>query len=148
MPPAQAFPGKHPPRAQAHAVPRAHRTTGHLLFCALDAWDEVGYGKRWSHIWAPPRASWRSPSWEDTGPGIPPALGQRIFEPYVRGPNTGTPGIGLGLATVKRLVESHGGTLGVRAGPTGGALFWFELDEALPAEARQPQGHSSALRRA
>src|SRR5205807_6022914 len=53
---------------------------------------------------------------EDTGPGIPPALGQRIFEPYFRGPNTGAPGIGLGLATVKRLVEAHGRTLWVRAG--------------------------------
>src|SRR3989441_635962 len=85
---------------------------------------------------------------EDTGPGIPPALGQRIFEPYFRGPNTGAPGIGLGLATVKRLVESHGGTLGVRAGANGGALFWFELDEALPAEPRQQHGQPSALRSA
>jgi len=68
---------------------------------------------------------------EDTGPGIPAELGTRIFEPYIRGPNTGAPGIGLGLATVKRLVESHGGSLGVRAGSRGGALFWFELDEAL-----------------
>jgi signal transduction histidine kinase len=85
---------------------------------------------------------------EDTGPGIPPELGQRIFEPYFRGPNTGAPGIGLGLATVKRLVESHGGTLGVRASPNGGALFWFELDEALPSEPRQPQGHPSTLRSA
>src|SRR5438105_3351013 len=58
---------------------------------------------------------------EDTGPGIPASLGARIFEPYVRGPNTGAPGIGLGLATVKRLVESHGGSLGVRAGARGGA---------------------------
>jgi len=71
---------------------------------------------------------------EDTGPGIPAALGMRIFEPYIRGPNTGAPGIGLGLATVKRLVESHGGSLGVRAGARGGALFWFELDEAATAE--------------
>ena len=85
---------------------------------------------------------------EDTGPGIPPALGERIFEPYVRGPNTGAPGIGLGLATVKRLVESHGGSLGVRTGANGGALFWLELDEALPAEPRQPQGQPSALRSA
>ena len=85
---------------------------------------------------------------EDTGPGIPPALGERIFEPYVRGPNTGAPGIGLGLATVKRLVVSHGGSLGVRTGVNGGALFWFELDEALPAEPRQPQGQRSALRSA
>jgi hypothetical protein len=41
---------------------------------------------------------------------------------------------------VKRLVESHRGTLGVRAGARGGALFWFELDEASPAdEASQPE---------
>jgi signal transduction histidine kinase len=71
---------------------------------------------------------------EDTGPGVPTSLGMRIFEPYIRGPNTGAPGIGLGLATVKRLVESHGGSLGVRAGSRGGALFWFELDEAPPVE--------------
>jgi len=82
---------------------------------------------------------------EDTGPGIPASLGTRIFEPYVRGPNTGAPGIGLGLATVKRLVESHGGTLGVRAGSRNGALFWFELDEAAPSE---PAHHSSHLRSA
>ena len=75
---------------------------------------------------------------EDTGPGIPASLGARIFEPYVRGPNTGAPGIGLGLATVKRLVEAHGGSLGVRAGVRGGALFWFELDEAPPAESMRP----------
>ena len=38
------------------------------------------------------------------------------------------------IATVKRLVESHGGSLGVGAGTRGGALFWFELDEAAPSE--------------
>ena len=79
---------------------------------------------------------------EDTGPGIPAALGQRIFEPYIRGPNTGAPGIGLGLATVKRLVESHGGSLGVRNGARGGALFWFELDEASPSEPGHRDGVS------
>src|SRR5438105_2911552 len=77
---------------------------------------------------------------EDTGPGIPAQLGTRIFEPYIRGPDTGAPGLGLGLATVKRLVESHRGSLGVRAGARGGALFWFELDEASAADdASQPE---------
>ena len=76
---------------------------------------------------------------EDSGPGIPPSLGSRIFEPYVRGPNTGAPGIGLGLATVKRLVESHGGTLGVHRGPRGGEVFWFELDEASAPVPREPE---------
>ena len=65
---------------------------------------------------------------EDSGPGIPSALGDRIFEPHVRDGRTATkPGIGLGLATVKRLVVAHGGTLGARRGALGGALFWFEL---------------------
>ena len=66
---------------------------------------------------------------EDTGPGIPPSLTERVFEPYVRGPNNNAPGIGLGLATVKRLAESHGGAVGVRTAATGGALFWFDLAE-------------------
>jgi signal transduction histidine kinase len=71
---------------------------------------------------------------EDTGPGIPQHLTRRVFEPYVRGPNVAAPGIGLGLATVKRLVESHGGAVGLRSPAKGGALFWFELDESFPPE--------------
>jgi signal transduction histidine kinase len=71
---------------------------------------------------------------EDTGPGIPPSLGDKIFQPYVRGPRTGKPGIGLGLATVKRLVEAHGGSVGVHPAPGGGSVFWFDLPLAeLPA---------------
>ncbi len=71
---------------------------------------------------------------EDTGPGIPPALVEGLFQPYVRGPITGKPGIGLGLATVKRLVDSHGGKVAVRPAPGGGSVFWFEL---CAAEASQ-----------
>jgi signal transduction histidine kinase len=71
---------------------------------------------------------------EDTGPGIPQHLTRRVFEPYVRGPNVAAPGIGLGLATVKRLVESHGGAVGLRTPVKGGCLFWFELDESFPPE--------------
>jgi signal transduction histidine kinase len=65
----------------------------------------------------------------DSGPGVPEDLGDRIFEPYVRGKETAAKqsGIGLGLATVKRLVVAHGGAVGVRRSPLGGALFWFEL---------------------
>jgi signal transduction histidine kinase len=65
---------------------------------------------------------------EDTGPGVPPEDRQRIFEPYVRATEKGT-GLGLGLATVKRLAESHGGHVGVGspAGGAHGALFWVTL---------------------
>lgn len=62
----------------------------------------------------------------DTGAGVPDDAKRRIFEPYVR-MSPDRPGLGLGLATVKRLVESHGGTVGVQSSPRGGSAFWFEL---------------------
>ena len=67
----------------------------------------------------------------DTGPGVPPEDRVRIFEPYVQtgGPG-GSSGLGLGLAICKRLVEAHGGTLGVGDRPGGGARFFFTLPVA------------------
>jgi signal transduction histidine kinase len=66
----------------------------------------------------------------DTGPGVPAGFAETIFEPYKRAPGTTQPGLGLGLATVKRLVLGHGGAVGVRNASTGGAIFWFELPRA------------------
>jgi signal transduction histidine kinase len=71
---------------------------------------------------------------EDTGPGIPAHLTRTVFQPYIRGPNIGVPGIGLGLATVKRLVESHDGVVGLKPASKGGCIFWFELQESFPPE--------------
>ena len=73
---------------------------------------------------------------EDSGPGIPVELGDRIFDPYVRDARASAtrPGIGLGLATVKRLVTAHGGILGAGRSALGGALFWFELPRAAASE--------------
>jgi signal transduction histidine kinase len=64
---------------------------------------------------------------EDSGPGIAEEDTLVIFEPYVRRTATGAGGLGLGLATVKRLVEAHGGKVGVESHPGRGALFWFTL---------------------
>jgi signal transduction histidine kinase len=80
---------------------------------------------------------------EDTGPGIPPELGEKIFLPYVRAANARQPGFGLGLATVKRLVEAHGGALGFESSTGKGSLFWFELKRA-PAAAPAPAGAAAA----
>jgi signal transduction histidine kinase len=67
---------------------------------------------------------------EDTGPGLPPSLEEAVFEPYVRGAGADRPGIGLGLATVKRIARAHGGHVGVRSQPGRGSCFWFELPRA------------------
>jgi signal transduction histidine kinase len=68
---------------------------------------------------------------EDTGPGIPPESREVVFEPHVRLEGVANPGLGLGLATVKRLVVAHGGHVGVRERANGrGSVFWFELPRA------------------
>jgi signal transduction histidine kinase len=68
---------------------------------------------------------------EDTGPGIPSELGDTVFEPFVRAAAPGRPGLGLGLATVKRLVVRHGGRVGYRSTPGRGSRFWVELPRAM-----------------
>jgi signal transduction histidine kinase len=69
---------------------------------------------------------------EDDGPGLPPDVARHVFEPYVRARSSSSaPGIGLGLATVKRLVEAHGGRAGVESSLGSGCTFWFELPKAV-----------------
>ncbi|MBI3723608.1 hypothetical protein HY251_06600 [bacterium] len=65
----------------------------------------------------------------DTGPGISPELVPRLFKPFERG-STRPDGQGLGLATVKRLVEGHGGSISVRSSPGNGSTFRVELPAA------------------
>jgi signal transduction histidine kinase len=69
---------------------------------------------------------------EDTGPGLTRGLEEHVFEPYVRGADNPKPGLGLGLATVQRFVQSHGGHVGVDSS-VGGCTFWFELPRSPPS---------------
>ena len=64
---------------------------------------------------------------EDNGPGIPPEVVERIFNPFFTTRATGT---GLGLAIVHRIVDAHGGHLDVRAARTGGACIELCLPHA------------------
>jgi signal transduction histidine kinase len=66
----------------------------------------------------------------DSGPGMPPDLLPLAFDPYVRGSGSRAPGRGLGLATVRRLVEGHDGRYGVHSELGAGSTFWFELPAA------------------
>ncbi|MBR7962744.1 HAMP domain-containing histidine kinase [Burkholderia vietnamiensis] len=59
----------------------------------------------------------------DTGPGVPDAQRERIFEPFVTGRADGT---GLGLAVVREVAAAHGGRAWLDATP-GGASFVIEI---------------------
>jgi PAS domain S-box-containing protein len=66
----------------------------------------------------------------DYGRGIDPEHAETIFEPFRRGADSETPGSGLGLTTCRRIVERHGGTIGVDSRPGEGSEFWFTLPKA------------------
>ena len=64
----------------------------------------------------------------DTGPGITPSETPYIFDKYRRASSAiGHDGNGLGLYVSKRIVEAHGGTIGVESVPGVGSCFFFEL---------------------
>jgi signal transduction histidine kinase len=63
---------------------------------------------------------------EDDGPGISPAVRDRLFEPFVTTKQVGE-GTGLGLAVCRGLVESAGGEIGVDASHEAGARFYVVL---------------------
>lgn len=56
---------------------------------------------------------------EDTGPGIPPADRERVFERFYRVLETGSEGCGLGLAIVREIAQSHNAEIALDSGPNG-----------------------------
>lgn len=70
----------------------------------------------------------------DDGPGLPPGMEGRIFEKFMRGEKeSAKPGIGLGLAICRAIVQAHGGRIHATHGPDGhGARFFFTLPIETP----------------
>jgi PAS domain S-box-containing protein len=63
---------------------------------------------------------------QDQGPGIPPEDLPHLFEFFFRGAKVSDEGgFGLGLATVKRIIDAHGGRIWVDSRPGQGATFFF-----------------------
>ncbi|MBI0327755.1 sensor histidine kinase [Burkholderia plantarii] len=104
---------------------------------------------------------------DDHGPGLRAGMEARIFDKFTRGEKeSATPGIGLGLAICRAIVDAHGGRIGARnrLAPDGsvlGARFWFtlpvdapppvpevdEADEVEPAGSASDEGQAADLGR-
>ncbi|HLX03148.1 MAG TPA: ATP-binding protein, partial [Trinickia sp.] len=82
---------------------------------------------------------------DDYGPGLPHGMEARVFEKFTRGEKeSAKPGIGLGLAICRAIVDAHGGTIGAfnrvaGDGSIAGARFWF----TLPVETPPPEPDAS-----
>jgi signal transduction histidine kinase len=75
----------------------------------------------------PPRDGWAGFVVRDDGAGVPEALRDRIFQPFVTARDGG---VGLGLTFVKRVVHEHQGRIRLEPGSGGGACFRVELPVA------------------
>ena len=65
----------------------------------------------------------------DNGPGVPPKMSEKIFEPFFSNREDGT---GLGLSISRKIAESYGGTVRLIEGETGACFELFlpdKLDE-------------------
>ena len=79
------------------------------------------------------RGAWIDVSVSDDGPGLRPGSEEAVFEKFTRGEReSALPGVGLGLAICRAIVEAHGGTIRACASPLGGAGFVFSLPAGTP----------------
>jgi signal transduction histidine kinase/HPt (histidine-containing phosphotransfer) domain-containing protein len=94
----------------------------------------------------------------DTGQGVPGEIGPNLFKPFVADisyTRREQRGMGLGLAVVKRIVDSARGTVGFDSEPGDGATFWFTIpvsgtqeaacDETIGSESAVPPSKHSFL---
>lgn len=77
---------------------------------------------------------------DDNGPGLPAGMDSRIFDKFTRGvKESTTPGIGLGLAICRTIVEAHGGKITAKNRVPHGAAFTFTLPLGNPPTAKLEQ---------
>lgn len=83
-------------------------------------------------------------SLRDNGPGLPPDIQDKLFEPYATSKSRGT---GIGLAIVKKIAEEHGGDITARNASSGGAVFELRLPveagELAPVNSSGDQSQAS-----
>jgi len=97
-----------------------------LILNAVDALQTVPVAERRLQMTlrAEPNAQGTLFIVQDSGPGIPVSLQERIFHPLF---TTKTSGLGMGLAICRRIIDNHGGRLWLETPVAGGACFCFHL---------------------
>lgn len=106
---------------------RLHDSILNLVGNAIEALQESGLQEGWVRV----RASFDKEKKvivievEDNGPGMPPQVCKRIFEPFYS--TKGSRGTGLGLAVVEKTIEEHGGKLTLESEVDKGTKFTIEL---------------------
>jgi signal transduction histidine kinase len=84
---------------------------------------------------------------QDEGLGIPAEHQARVFSKFFRGEAraSGIPGVGLGLALSREIIEAHGGRIDFTSTEDHGSTFWFELPVHDPAATTPPPKGGSKL---
>jgi two-component system sensor histidine kinase KdpD len=86
------------------------------------------------------RGAWVDVTVYDNGPGLPHGREEAVFEKFTRGEReSAKPGVGLGLAICRAIVEAHGGKIEACASPAGGAAFVFSLPVGTPPAMPDPE---------
>lgn len=135
----QNYPNLHPPGAEVKIDGPLPRVLGHEASLTQVFSNLLGNAAKFVpagepariHVWSEDLGQRVRVSIEDNGIGISPENYDRIFnmfvqvnEPHLYG------GTGVGLAIVKKAVESMHGTVGVASTPGQGSRFWVELEKA------------------
>jgi signal transduction histidine kinase len=98
--------------------------------------NAVKYSPPGSRVWVSCAAdidTWRF-CVKDEGPGIKPSEREKLFQEFSRlsaRPTGNEKSTGLGLAIVKRIIEAHGGQVGVETEQERGAEFWFTIPRSV-----------------
>ncbi len=98
-----------------------------LILNAVQAMEKKGF----IHIRVNDRLEFTIIEVEDTGPGIPKHLIEKMFEPLFTTRQIGT---GLGLVSCKSIIEKHGGTIEIRTQIRKGTTFVITLPKLKPVK--------------